>query len=181
MSPAVFRLLVVTVGAEVLLGVGLALTHARPRVRFWPPPGIGSWQFWAAWVLTGVAALGTAALGVLAWTPDASGPVVRYASGGLLVSAGLALAAWGLRTLGPAASAGLVTDGPYRFTRNPQYLGDLLVLAGWALLTGSGLVWAVALLAGANLYLAARVEERWLEIRFGQEYRRYRDAVPRFL
>ena len=65
------------------------------------------------------------------------------AAGALLLVAGNALAWWGVAALGAAATAGLrgslVTHWPYRFSRNPQYLGDILITAGFVLLVNSWL------------------------------------------
>jgi protein-S-isoprenylcysteine O-methyltransferase Ste14 len=74
-----------------------------------------------------------------------------------------------------------VSSGPYAWTRNPMYVGELLLWAGWAVWLGS----PVTLLGGALLWpamtrLIAR-EERDLEARFGDEFRRYAARVPRWL
>lgn len=75
----------------------------------------------------------------------------------------------------------LVTDGAYALTRNPMYLGHLIYLAGLTLTTRSPvalayLVWAVPWFDAR----AAKDEER-LRARFGVEYERYLDRVPRWL
>lgn len=79
-------------------------------------------------------------------------------------------------------STALVTGGFYRFTRNPMYLGMVLLLAGTAILFGSlgallpmpFFVWAIT----ANFI---RGEERFLEEIFGEEYRAYKIKVRRWL
>ncbi len=74
-----------------------------------------------------------------------------------------------------------MTDGVYRYSRNPQNVGWGLVLLGVSLAGRSG----AALLLTAVFFVVFRsyipVEERHLERTFGEEYRRYRDATPRFL
>lgn len=76
----------------------------------------------------------------------------------------------------------LVTDGPYRFTRNPMYLGMAALYAGIAL--GAGLLWGLALLpvvlAAIQVAVIAR-EEAYLERVFGDQYRVYRATVRRWL
>ena len=76
----------------------------------------------------------------------------------------------------------LVTVGPFSFTRNPMYLSLALLYAGLALWLGT--VWPLVLLLPL-LLLVQRVvierEERYLERKFGEEYRRYRARVRRWL
>lgn len=76
----------------------------------------------------------------------------------------------------------LVVAGLYRFVRNPQYLGVLLVVAGEALLTGRAvlLAYAALLAAGYHAFVVWH-EEPALGRLFGPAYARYRDAVPRWL
>ena len=78
-------------------------------------------------------------------------------------------------------TARLVTAGPYRFSRNPIYAGGTIGLLGLALLldTATGFAVAVALaLVARKLTLA---EERYLEAKFGDEWRTYRSRVRRWI
>lgn len=76
----------------------------------------------------------------------------------------------------------IITAGPFRFTRNPLYLGLALFYAGLALVLGSfwALVLLVPVLAVIRYGVIAR-EERYLEAKFGEEYRRYRSSVRRWI
>ena len=67
----------------------------------------------------------------------------------------------------------IVTDGPYRWIRNPMYLGHLLFLAGLALLLQSWI--GAAVLAFHAVWFDGRVreDERRLEALFGDPYREY--------
>jgi protein-S-isoprenylcysteine O-methyltransferase Ste14 len=67
-----------------------------------------------------------------------------------------------------------VQEGPYRFTRNPMYLGMTLILLGVALFVGSAspLLVPPAFLALIHLVFVRR-EERWMEEAFGESYRAY--------
>lgn len=76
----------------------------------------------------------------------------------------------------------LVTDGPYRFTRNPMYLGMALLYLGLAL--GFGLMWALALFPVVVLTIDRAVikrEEAYLEAKFDGAYNDYRARVRRWL
>lgn len=75
----------------------------------------------------------------------------------------------------------LVTGGIYRFTRNPIYVGGLLMSTGWALMFLS-LVSAIGAV-GLALVLNQKVklEEAALEKKFGDDYRAYRRVTARWL
>jgi protein-S-isoprenylcysteine O-methyltransferase Ste14 len=75
----------------------------------------------------------------------------------------------------------LLEGGPYRFSRNPMYLGELAIWTGWSMLLGSRRVAAAAVLAGLGARRAVAREERTLESRFGDAWRRYASRVPRWI
>lgn len=82
----------------------------------------------------------------------------------------------------PHATSTLVTSGIYRFTRNPMYLGMLLLLLAWAVWLSSLL--ALLITAAYVVYLnrfQITPEERALASRFGQDYADYRKRVRRWL
>lgn len=79
-------------------------------------------------------------------------------------------------------SSALVRNGVYRFTRNPMYLGFLLVLAAWAAFLSS-LMSVLALpcfIAYINKY-QIEPEERALLAKFGAEFEQYAAAVRRWI
>ena len=174
-----------TVAAELLLGALLMASWIDPSRRVWPPPARDSWQYRVVWVLTDAAALGILAVGVLDWSTFAFAHWLRLPIGGGLAVAGLALALWGVRTLGIHRSLGLkdalVQAGPYRFTRNPQYVGDIVLLLGWAIVCNSLRTWIVSALAAAWFALTPFTEEPWLRKQYGEAYDAYRRRVPRYL
>lgn len=84
--------------------------------------------------------------------------------------------------LRPQLSSQLVTSGVYRHTRNPMYLGQAVILLGWALYLHN----AAALLAVPALVLyitrfQIQPEERHLAARFGEAYAAFRTQVARWL
>jgi len=177
-------LLAVSLGAHLLLLAGTMWSIARPARRLWPPPGRDSWQFGATWLLFAAATASLVWLGLADWNALGLSPWLRLPAGGLLLGGGLTLSLWGVASLGVGQALGLEGElrvsGPYRFSRNPQYVGDIAATLGWAVLTGSPRVGAVALVATLWYAVLPASEEPWLEERFGEEYRRYRRRVPRF-
>ena len=88
-------------------------------------------------------------------------------------------------TLGIQNTSGIkkefVSSGPYRFTRNPQYLGDVILFVGITLLSNS-LYLAIVHVLGAMVFLITPLaEEVWLKKQYGEQYIQYERATPRFL
>jgi protein-S-isoprenylcysteine O-methyltransferase Ste14 len=76
----------------------------------------------------------------------------------------------------------LVVRGPYRYVRNPMISGVIFILAGEALVLRSvPHAWWAALFAGLNAIVIPLTEEPFLEQRFGDDYRLYRQHVRRFV
>lgn len=76
----------------------------------------------------------------------------------------------------------VVQDGFYRFSRNPMYLGMLLVLVGIGVWLGNvlALLLAPAFVVIMTCWYIVR-EEQLLEARFGEQYRAYRRRVRRWI
>jgi protein-S-isoprenylcysteine O-methyltransferase Ste14 len=79
-------------------------------------------------------------------------------------------------------SSALILDGPFRFSRNPMYLGMVAAIIGVAIVLGS----LVAFIAPVAFYLTMSVafichEEKAMEDTFGQEYLNYRNRVRRWI
>jgi len=76
----------------------------------------------------------------------------------------------------------LVVEGPFRYTRNPMYLGLILALIGLALLLGTLTPWLVIVPFGLILDRTfVRYEQRTMQERFGDDYRAYMQRVRRWL
>jgi protein-S-isoprenylcysteine O-methyltransferase Ste14 len=110
--------------------------------------------------------------------------------GRILIPASLTLGVSAIRTMRQAGTSpnpgvptsAIVTQGPYRFSRNPIYLAFTLLTVGIAAARNTR--WPVLLLPGALLTVQRGVvepEERYLEQRFGDAYRTYKQRVRRWL
>ncbi|MEX2630517.1 MAG: isoprenylcysteine carboxylmethyltransferase family protein [Tistlia sp.] len=115
---------------------------------------------------------------------------LRLLLGGAVALAGFGLALPALRGFRRAGTEpepwkptrALVVEGPYRFTRNPMYLGMALVYLGVLLAAGGPLtLLLLAPLLAVVRYGVIGREERYLEARFGQPYRDYKARVRRWL
>lgn len=181
MTQAIFY---ITLAAELLAALCVAFSIARPQRRIWPPARPNAWGGYVLWALFLLAGAGALAVGALDWGSLALPGWVRLGVGLPLSIAGNALAVWALVTLRLAASFGatgpLVQSGPYHWSRNPQYLGFMLALAGWALLSGSTLACAAALAGMLPLALVPWAEEAWLAEKLGAAYAEYQEVTPRF-
>ena len=86
-------------------------------------------------------------------------------------------------TLDPHGSvSNIVTSGPYRFSRNPIYLGFVCLMIGFPFIfrTYWGLILSPLLIVLMN-WLVIRHEEAYLEKKFGDEYTSYKSRVRRWL
>jgi protein-S-isoprenylcysteine O-methyltransferase Ste14 len=109
--------------------------------------------------------------------------------GGVVITVGVLVLLWGVRSLGPnltpgtepLAGAELVMNRAYAHTRHPIYAGAVMLLTGYTLLWSN---WTLALVAGglALQFFRAKAgkEEEWLTARF-PDYHVYRRHVPRML
>ena len=74
----------------------------------------------------------------------------------------------------------LVTTGPYRYSRNPQYVGTIPAVLGYAIICNSTLALMTAPLLGALFVLVMLAEESWCRENLGAAYEAYASRVPRF-
>lgn len=78
----------------------------------------------------------------------------------------------------------LVVSGMYRYARNPMYAGVGVCMIGewlvWGTNPAAALIYLAAYTAAVSVFVVA-YEERELQKRFGEEYSRYRQQVPRFV
>src|SRR5215510_2723117 len=119
--------------------------------------------------------------------PPVSGSVLVIALAALALGGAIyAWCVWDFATVGrgtPApidAPKRLVVRGLYRYTRNPMYVGVLLVILGWAVLFRTAALCLYALVVGMCFHLfVVLYEEPHLQQEFGGEYDDYRGQVGR--
>jgi protein-S-isoprenylcysteine O-methyltransferase Ste14 len=110
--------------------------------------------------------------------------------GAIVAALGTSVCAWGYYTLRRASTnvrpdrpaTTLVTSGPFRYSRNPLYVSVTVIYLGIALTVGS--IWLLITLIPALVITHWRIvlrEEKYLEARFGDNYRAYKTRVHRWL
>ncbi|ODT50018.1 isoprenylcysteine carboxylmethyltransferase family protein [Devosia sp. 63-57] len=137
-----------------LAALGLQWLHPLHLI---PPFGLSSWAFWLG-LLLAVAGFAVVNRAIAAF--QAAGTNVMPSQPTLVV----------------------VSTGPYRFSRNPIYIGCLMLHLGLTLM--AGLNWGLPLLPlvlVAFHLLAVLPEERYLQRKFGDSYTRYQAATRRWL
>lgn len=144
-----------------------------------------------------VAAITAALMWVATWIAPAAdwqgrlSPVAQWGIIGVLVLSSATFALPALRQFKqlrtttdpkrPHKARRLAATGVYAYSRNPMYLGVLLLLLAWAVFLLNGLSLLVAFFF--PLYITIfqiRPEERYLEEKFGEEYLRYKAKVRRW-
>lgn len=75
----------------------------------------------------------------------------------------------------------MVSDGPFAWSRNPVFLGQIVLVWGMALASGDALVGGLAAAVTLAALAQASVEERILRAALGEEYRAYCARVPRWV
>src|SRR5215831_16196750 len=159
-------------------GPAMADTTDTANVIFRPPIA------WAVAVLAGLA------LNWLMPLPFVPAAVPTAWLGAMVFALALVLFVWAIATVTQAGSnvptnlptTTIVDAGPYRFTRNPIYLGMVLGLIGLAIALNS--LWLLLTLVPFAVVIRYGViarEEAYLERKFGDVYRRYRARVRRWL
>ena len=106
-------------------------------------------------------------------------------SGLLIAGAGVRAFARHQTTINPVnidAASALVTNGIFAYTRNPMYLGMVLVLLGWAVFLGKASPFlGPALFALFITRFQIVPEERVLRVKFDAPYESYTRKVPRWM
>jgi len=165
--------------------VALLWSIARPDRQIWPPQSYGRWTPVFVWVPTFALFGAIVVLGVMQWGAMGLPIWLRYGLGLPIVTLAN-LAVWyevtkfGIEQTGGAEGT-LKTDGLYGYSRNPQFVADAVMIAGWLILSASPAAVPVGTAAIAILLIAPFAEEPWLEEKYGKSYLDYMSKVRRFL
>lgn len=181
------KVLVLTVGllSGCYMFAILTWSIVIPYRRLWPPKNATDSVKFRIWIITVLIFATAFGLGVMDWNRFDWPAAVRWGFGLPAVVVGNLVVWRGVHLIGMAATSGeatgLKTAGLYSISRNPQYVADVLILVGWGVLSAS--LWTLPILGLGTLVLlvAPFAEEPWLEQAYGDQYRRYKSKVRRYL
>jgi len=178
--------------ALAIVGLGIATITLSvilwsivfPEKRLWPPKYYTALTPYIIWIPTFTLFGILIILGLLEWNNELP-TWLRFAIGIPLITVSN-IAVWSeVIHFGIAQTGGdkgkLRTEGLYRFSRNPQYLADIIMIIGWIILTSSMWVLIVGSVAIITLVATPFAEEPWLQDNYGSEYTNYASKVRRFI
>jgi protein-S-isoprenylcysteine O-methyltransferase Ste14 len=119
-------------------------------------------------------------IGLMVWTPLALNSLA-FALGAVIYGVGYVSVMVALDHFKRTPLDQVVASGPYRLSRNPQWVGLFLVLAGAALMTGVWLYLGMVLVVAVIYHQQILAEERVCLAQYGDGFRAYMAAVPRYL
>jgi protein-S-isoprenylcysteine O-methyltransferase Ste14 len=163
------------------------------RFRMWIMVVVIALGFWSPWIeawgigrrhsLLEAAALTLSRLGLLTFTAATPAVIILTI---VLAAVAVVLRVWGTAYLGPFTvnnaqmkAGGVLADGPYRYVRNPLYLGSWFMIAAISfIMPPTGALFTMALITFFLLRLILG-EEAFLTAQLGEPYLAYLRAVPR--
>ncbi len=180
-----FPFIFVLSGNLLLLFI-VQLSILKPKYRIWPPPKKDGWQQLVSWTLFTISMFGVPLLGILDYESlGKSISWIHFLIGSLPIVIGFAIDLWGTKTLSAQQSLGgtgkIITEGPYRLTRNPQYVGFILIYSGIIIATYSVMALVTGLILIVTFFVLPLSEEPWLKQQYGKSFEDYCKRVPRFI
>ena len=170
--------------AHLVLLAGAVWCIAFPNRRVYPMQK-KSLMFYYMWALFYFIFLTPPLFIYFDWNSGIWSEWTRLIIGLPLLVLGNAFLLWGINNLGAKNTSGIkdgfVDTGPYRFSRNPQYVGDFALFLGIIIISNSGVVLITHLLTVLVFLIAPLAEESWLEEQYGTVYKDYCSRVSRFL
>lgn len=179
--------LLTSIGIVIAFGTLTAIVWSivYPERRLWPPKKYTTLTPILVWVPT-FTLFGTMFfVGVMEWGSWTIPAAIRYGLEGTLIVLGN-LGVWsevlkfGVDQTGGAPGS-LRTSGLYRYSRNPQYVSDIMIVVGWVMMSASPSVSVIGLASVLVLIVAPFAEEPWLRRTYGEQYADYAAKVRRFL
>lgn len=176
-----------TLGVAIAVGTFSAIVWSiiNPKRRLWPPKRYTRLTPLLVWVPTFTLFGTMIAVGVIEWGSCPIPSTARFGLGGILIILGnvgvwLEVSKFGIDQTGGAPGA-LRTGGLYQYSRNPQYVSDMMIVAGWVLMSASPSALIIGLPSVLVLFTAPLSEEIWLRETYGKEYCDYFARVRRYL
>jgi len=153
--------------------------------RIWPPPSKQSWQYKIYWYLFYIGIFLDIILILQEFDTWIIQDGIRYFIGIPLILLGTFIMSYSVYTLGIkntyGLENGLIDKFPYKYTRNPQYIGDIILILGLILFINSLLLTILLLLTIIVFILMPFSEEIWLVEKYGDKYIKYKNRTPRFI
>ena len=183
-EPIILILIIGMMAGAYMLGM-LLWSVVYPKRRVWPPDNATRAIKFRVWFMTVTIFAAAFFLGVMDWNSFNWPASIRWSIGLPFIIIGNVVVWRGVHKIGMAATSGeasgLKIDGLYSWSRNPQYVADIIILIGWGILAAS--LWTLPVLAiGLVVLLVAPfAEEPWLEASYGENYRVYRSKVRRYI
>ncbi len=180
----VATLLIGMISGAYMLGM-LIWSAAYPEKRVWPPDHATNAIKFRVWFMTILIFSTAFILGLMDWNRFEWPATIRWLTGVPLILIGNIVVWNGVLKIGMDATSGdatgLITDGLYGWSRNPQYVADIVILIGWGLLAAS--LWILPILSVGILVLliAPLAEEPWLVEIYGEPYLIYKTKVRRYI
>ncbi|OUD08479.1 hypothetical protein BVC71_13345 [Marivivens niveibacter] len=178
----------------VLIVVGLVMAAgtlaailwsiAYPERRLWPQQRYTKATPVLVWMPTLTLFGILIVLGIMNWGSLPIPTWLRFGAGIPLILVGNVIVWSEVAQFGIAQTGGtkgsLRTGGMYRFSRNPQYVADIALIAGWIVLCASTGAALIGFAGIAVLIAAPFAEEPWLQAQYGSVFEDYRATVRRF-
>ena len=156
-----------------------------PSRRIWPPQRYGPLTLLLVWGPTFALFGIIVTLGVLGWGELGIAGWLRYGLGVPMIVLSNVAVWYEVSHFGIAQTSGsegsLRTAGLYRYSRNPQYIADTVMVLGWCLLSAASGAMIVGMAGIIVLLAAPYAEESWMREHYGSDYEVYASRVRRFL
>lgn len=181
MDANIVSFLLGSISSATLL-VYMALSVYSSSFHFWPPAS-RNWKWAVYWIL---ATTNTFSI-IFLLVPEFQSMILSVNSiiSLAVMIGGIVITLTAIKQLGLEKTSGVegefYDEGLYRYSRNPQVVGNLVTLLGVTSLLQNLPGSVLSILTGAWLMTMVFSEEKWLRQKYGEEYEKYRKMTPRFI